>query len=90
MDDNFGTTTTSIIPTTIKKSIGGFDLPISNNGLTKTRRWGQEEDTIYVFGSGNKNKIVAQLTKMMEQAAKKTEYDKALALREQIRKIKSG
>jgi len=79
-----------IIPTTIKKSIGGFDLPISNNGLTKTRRWGQEEDTIYVFGSGNKNKIVAQLTKMMEQAAKKTEYDKALALREQIRKIKSG
>ena len=96
-----------ITPTTIKKTIGDFDLPISNNsstmltagGLGKTRRWGQEEDdAIYVFGNGSgstslttsKNKIIGQLTKMMERAAKKMEYDKALALREQIRKIKTG
>jgi len=79
-----------ITPKTIKKSIGDFDLPISNNGLTKTRRWGREEDdTVYVFGNGSKNKIIGQLTKMMERAARKMEYDKALSLREQIRKIKN-
>lgn len=79
-----------ITPTTIKKAIGDFDLPISNHGLTKTRRWGREEDdTVYVFGNGSKNKIIGQLTKMMEQSARKMEYDKALALREQIRKIKT-
>ena len=87
-----------ITPTTIRKAIGDFDLPISNNsstmftasGLTKTRRWGQEEENaVYVFGNGSKNKIVGQLTKMMEQAARKMQYDKALTLREQIRKIKN-
>ncbi|MDO8496143.1 MAG: excinuclease ABC subunit UvrB [bacterium] len=82
--------THNITPTTIKKAIGDFDLPISNNGLTKTRRWGQEEeDTVYVFGGGSKGKVIAQLTKMMERAAKKMEYDKALTLRDQIRKIKT-
>ena len=89
----------NIIPTTIKKAVGDFDLPISNNGLTKTKRWGrEEEDAVYIFGNaatsfstnGARNRIIAQLTKMMEQAARKTEYDKALALREQIRKIKNG
>ncbi len=79
-----------ITPTTIQKSISNFDLPISNNGTSKTRRWGQEEDdTVFVFGNSSKGKIVAQLTKMMERAAKKMEYDRALTLREQIRKIKS-
>ncbi|OGM96601.1 MAG: excinuclease ABC subunit B [Candidatus Yanofskybacteria bacterium RIFCSPHIGHO2_02_FULL_38_22b] len=84
-------TANNITPTTIIKAIGDFDLPISNNGLGKTRRWGKEEDDmVYVFGNGSKNKIIGQLTKMMERAAKKMEYDKALALREQIRKIKTG
>lgn len=79
-----------ITPRGIQKAIGDFDLPISNNGLTKTRRWGKEEDeAVYVFGTGNKGKIVNQLTKMMERAAKRMEYDKALALREQIKKIKN-
>ena len=79
-----------ITPKTIQKSIGDFDLPISQNGITKTRRWGNEEDdAVYVFGNGSKGKIIGQLTKMMERAARKMEYDRALALREQIRKIKS-
>lgn len=79
-----------ITPKSIQKSIGNYDLPISQNGITKTRRWGnEEEDTVYVFGNGSKNKIVGQLTKMMEQAARKMQYDKALTLREQIRKIKN-
>lgn len=79
-----------ITPKTIQKAIGNFDLPISNNGLTRTKRWGQEEDeAVYVFGGGSRGKIVAQLTKMMERAARRMEYDRALALRDQIRKIKT-
>ena len=45
--------------------------------------------TVFVFGNSSKGKIVGQLTKMMEQAARKMQYDKALNLREQIRKIKN-
>ncbi len=79
-----------ITPKTIRKAVDSFDLPISNNGLTKTKRWGREEDNaVYVFNGGSKGRIITQLTKMMEQAARKMEYDKALALREQIRKIKT-
>ena len=84
-------TANSITPRTIKKAIGDFDLPISQNGITKTRRWGKNEsDAIYVFGHGTKGRVIGQLTKLMEQAARKMEYDKALALRDQIRKIKTG
>ncbi|OGN00193.1 MAG: excinuclease ABC subunit B [Candidatus Yanofskybacteria bacterium RIFCSPHIGHO2_01_FULL_39_8b] len=88
----------NIIPETIQKAIGDFDLPVSQNsltmlatdGITKTRRWGKENDELIIFGNGSRDKIVSQLTKMMEQAARKMEYDKALTLREQIRKIKTG
>ncbi|MBI2064638.1 MAG: excinuclease ABC subunit UvrB [Candidatus Yanofskybacteria bacterium] len=89
----------NITPTTIKKAIGNSDLPVSNNGsasfatsgLSKTRRYGNEEEDseLIIFGNSSRGKIVAQLTKMMERAAKKMEYDKALTLREQIRKIKN-
>lgn len=78
-----------IIPKTIKKAIGDFDLPISQNGITKSRRYGREEDELVIFGNGSRNRVVAQLTKMMERAARKMEYDRALVLREQIRKIKN-
>jgi len=88
-----------ITPKSIQKAIGASDLPVSNNGSTslttggfsKTRRYGNEEEDseLIIFGNSSKGKIVAQLTKMMERAAKKMEYDKALTLREQIRKIKS-
>lgn len=87
----------NITPKSIQKAIGSFDLPISSsssavlasNGISKTRRYGQEDSEMLVFGTSSKSKIIAQLTKMMEKAAKRMEYDKALALREQIRKMKN-
>ncbi|OGN01093.1 MAG: excinuclease ABC subunit B [Candidatus Yanofskybacteria bacterium RIFCSPHIGHO2_02_FULL_41_29] len=90
-------TVRGITPTTIKKAIDDFDLPISQSGstmltaggITKTKRWGREEDELVIFGNGSRGKVVAQLTKMMERAARKMEYDRAMALREQIRKIKN-
>ena len=88
-----------ITPKSIQKTISASDLPVSNNGsssygsngISKTRRYGnrEEDSELIIFGNSSKGKIVAQLTKIMERAAKKMEYDKALALREQIRKIKS-
>ena len=96
----------NITPKSILKSIGDYDLPISNNsstrlttgGVAKIKRWGRDEDdAVYVFGSmaslttsTAKNRVIVQLTKMMDRAARKMEYDKALVLREQIRKIKNG
>jgi excinuclease ABC subunit B len=79
-----------ITPKTIKKTIGDFDLPVSKGGFERSRSYGHASGKIYVFGNSSKNKIVAQLTKMMEKAAKKMEYNKAMMLREQIRKIKNN
>src|SRR3989338_1422715 len=69
-----------ITPKSIQKAIGASDLPVSNNGSTslttggfsKTRRYGNEEEDseLIIFGNSSKGKIVAQLTKMMERAAK--------------------
>jgi excinuclease ABC subunit B len=80
----------NVTPMSIKKDIGSFDLPISGNGVTnKSRRFGREEDSqVYVFGNASRNSIIGQLTKMMEKAARKMEYDKALVLREQIKKLR--
>ena len=80
-----------IIPQSIKKDIGSFDMPVSNNGITKSRRYGREEqeNEIIIFGDSSKRRAVMQLTKMMEKAARKFDYDRAMVLREQIRKIKN-
>lgn len=83
-------TKNSITPVSIKKEIDSYDLPISNNGLSKTKRWGaRDDDEVFVFGNASKNTIITQLQKMMEKAAKKMDYNKALLLREQIRKMRN-
>ncbi len=79
-----------ITPTTIQKAISDFDLPVNSNGLgTKTRSYGEGENEIIFFGSSSKAKAVKQLQKMMEQAMKKFDYERAMLIKEQIRKLKS-
>jgi len=80
----------NITPKSIKKSIDSFDLPVSTGGIDRTKRFGHGDGKVYVFGNSSKNQIVGQLTKMMNRAARKMEYNKAMMLREQIRNIKSG
>ena len=46
------------------------------------------ESDIVFFGSGNRQKVLAQLTKMMEKAINKFEYEKAMVFKEQIRKLR--
>lgn len=74
-----------ITPTTIQKAIGDFDLPIANAALKKYEA--NSNDVIF-FGNANKQRAVKELTKLMEKAMKKFEYEKALIYKEQIRKLK--
>lgn len=78
-----------ITPKSIIKAIESMDLAIPNNGMTKSREIGERDSKMIVFGSASKNRILDQLTKMMEKASRRLEYDKALALREQIHRLKS-
>ena len=75
-----------ITPTTIQKAIGDFDLPIANAALKKYEASGND---VIFFGNANKQRAVKELTKLMEKAMKKFEYEKALVFKEQIRKLKS-
>src|SRR3990167_6479302 len=72
----------SITPTTIQKAIGDFDLPIANAALKKYETNG---NGVIFFGNGSasfttnigKQRVVKELTKLMEKAIKKFEYEKA-------------
>lgn len=75
-----------ITPTTIIKEIGNFDLPISRN--KDPQKYGSGDTEIIFFGNGSRTKALTQLKKMMEKAIRKMEYEKALEIREQIRKLK--
>jgi len=78
-----------IIPKTIQKEIGDFDLPISSNGLAKSKRWGEGEDQIIVYGNTSRAAALKQLQKLMDKALKKFDYERAMELREQIKKLKA-
>lgn len=83
-------TINNIVPMTIKKEIGEFDLPVASAALKKyvDNQDGPSNDVVF-FGNANKQNAIKQLTRMMERAIKKFEYDKALIYKEQIKKIKS-
>lgn len=76
----------NITPTTIQKAIGDFDLPIASAALKKYEANGND---IIFFGNASKQRTIKELTKMMEKAIKKFEYEKALVYKEQIRKLKN-
>ncbi|MBI2674119.1 MAG: excinuclease ABC subunit UvrB [Candidatus Yanofskybacteria bacterium] len=83
----------NITPTTIQKAIGDFDLPTANTALnkysTKYDDGANGKDDIIFFGNANKQRAVKELTKLMEKAMRKFEYEKALVYKEQIRKLKN-
>jgi len=75
-----------IIPQTIIKEIGDFDLPVSQKGIQK---YGSGDNEIIFFTNGSRQNAMKQLQKMMDKAVMKMEYERALELKEQIRKLKS-
>jgi excinuclease ABC subunit B len=81
----------NITPKTIKKAIGGFDLPVSKSQQSGQRsRYGNDEESFsgQVIGVGRRAQHIAQLNKMMERAIRKLDYDQAMLLRDQIQKMK--
>ncbi len=76
-----------IVPQTIIKDIGDFSLPISPKELQKT--YGTGDNEIILFTNGSRQNAMKQLQKMMDKAVIKMEYERALELKEQIRKLKS-
>src|SRR3989339_1711608 len=86
-------TKNSIIPTTIIKEIGSFDLPISRNaasnlGNDNHDNHGNGQDIIF-YGNADKQKVLKQLERMMEKAIRKFEYELAASIKDQIRKLKA-
>ncbi len=81
-----------ITPTSIVRSISSsFDLPVSASSNRDYKEYGsgsEFDEMPMVVGTGNKWKIINQLTKLMEKATRKMDYDRALALRDQIQRIK--
>ena len=82
-----------ITPTTIQKEIGNFDLPLGSAALKKYAlrddSFEKNGEAIF-FTSASKQRAVKELTKLMERAIRKFEYEKALVFKEQIRKLKSS
>jgi len=75
-----------IIPTTIVKDMSSFDLPVSNKSQ---REYGQDENQIIFFSNGSRQNALKQLQKMMDKAVRQMDYERAMGIREQIKKIKS-
>ena len=75
----------NITPTTIQKEISNFDLPIAN---VATKNYSLKSDGVIFFGSANKQRTLKELTRLMEKAIRKFEYEKALVYKEQIRKLR--
>ena len=75
-----------ITPRTIIKEIGNFDLPINQKEIQK---YGDGNNEIIFFTNGSRQNAMKQLQKMMDRAIRKMDYETALGLKEQIRKLKS-
>ncbi len=75
-----------ITPQTIIKEIGNFDLPISQKEIQK---YGENDNEIIFFTNGSRQNAMKQLQKLMEKSIKKMDYERALEIKEQIRKLKS-
>ncbi|HTP56828.1 MAG TPA: excinuclease ABC subunit UvrB [Candidatus Paceibacterota bacterium] len=80
----------NITPKTIKKAVGGFDLPVSqtpaSGGTGRRGRYGEEPPA--VIGIGRRSQQLTQLNKLMERAVRKLDYEQALMLRDQIQRLK--
>jgi excinuclease ABC subunit B len=79
-------TKNGIVPQTIIKDIGNFSLPVNQKEVQK---YGDGNSEIIFFTNGSRQNAMKQLKKMMDKAVIKMEYEKALELKEQIKKLKS-
>ena len=83
----------NITPKTIVKDMNSFDLPVASAALkkyaSKNDSFEKNGEAIF-FTRAGKQRAVKELTKLIEKAMKKFEYEKALVFKEQIRKLQSS
>lgn len=75
----------NITPQTIIKEIGSFDLPANQKEVQK---YGDGNNEIVFFTNGSRQNAIKQLQKIMDKAIRKMDYETALGIKEQIRKLK--
>ena len=82
-----------ITPKTIIKDIGDFDLPSPSRYWRSVEPNGQSfngtDFNIKSMSALGRQNAIKQLQKLMDKAIKKMDYETALGLKEQIRKLKS-
>jgi excinuclease ABC subunit B len=76
-----------ITPTSIKKAISSFDMSTKSNAQP-TYESSDNIEIPTVVGQGKAYRLINQLTKIMEKAIRKMDYDRALSLREKIQRLK--
>ncbi len=74
-----------ITPTTIEKSIGSYDMP---TGRKPEQRYGAGESEIIFYGTGSRQKAIKQLQRMLDSAIRKFNYETAIVIKEQIRRLR--
>ena len=74
-----------ITPVTIRKNMSSFDLPTtqSSRNRSNSSRYGSMSN-----GNGTGSSKIAALTKLMDKAVRKMDYEQAMVIREQIQKLK--
>ncbi|MBP9822509.1 MAG: excinuclease ABC subunit UvrB [Candidatus Pacebacteria bacterium] len=77
-----------ITPTSIARSTGKFEM--STGKEQKEQRYGEGESQIIYYGNGTKQKAIKQLQRMLDMAISKFNYEQAIQIKEQIRKLRAS
>jgi excinuclease ABC subunit B len=76
-----------ITPTSIARSTGGFEMA---TGRKPEQHYGEGENEIIYYGNGTKQKALKQLQRMLDSAIRKFNYEQAIGIKEQIRKLRES
>ncbi|MEK7138214.1 MAG: excinuclease ABC subunit UvrB [Patescibacteria group bacterium] len=76
-----------ITPISIARSNGKFEMA---TGKKPEQHYGAGESEIIFYGNGTKQKALKQLQRMLDQAIRKFNYEQAIGIKEQMRKLRDS
>ena len=76
-----------ITPTSIARSTSKFEM---GTGRKPEQHYGEGENEIIFYGNGTKQKALRQLQRMLDSAINKFNYEQAIGIKEQIRKLRES
>ncbi|MEK7645894.1 MAG: excinuclease ABC subunit UvrB [Patescibacteria group bacterium] len=74
-----------ITPTSIVRPTGGFEMA---TGRKPEQHYGEGDNEIIFYGNGTKQKAPKQLQHMLDTAINKFNYEQAIGIKEQMRKLR--